>query len=206
MTNPVKGAPVTVNVTAHPPGAPQPYSLQWRLGTDPWQNDPIDLPRNSGSHDMTFNLIDNSGKGLRFRAQASDAMWVRTGNVCPTAPGNGNNQMSNGAVSADRMQLTINDDNSGNRRNLKYALRFDPAGNDYDPDIRNGGGSIGGGTSAALTTTLGAVAGVAATFLFTEAVTTTNVLIGAAIGALIGLVAGLIFGSMRNRSLEGAQG
>ena len=127
MTNPIQGLPVIVDVTAHPPGSSEPYTIDWRFQGQPSQgNTDIILPPGSGSHDMTFNLIDNSGKGLRFKAQANDAMWTRSGNTCPTAPGNGNNQMSNGAVSADRMQLTINDDNSGNARRLKYALRFDP--------------------------------------------------------------------------------
>src|SRR4030095_10715028 len=143
MTNPVQGLPVIVDVTAHPPGSSEPYTIDWRFKAKPSQgNTAIDLPRGSGSHDMTFNLIDNSGKGLRFKAQCADAIWVRSGTVCPTAPGNGSNQMNNGVVSTDRLRLDINDDNSGSPRRLKYALRFDPDGNDFAPDIRNGGGGF----------------------------------------------------------------
>ena len=201
MTNPVQGLPVTVNVTAHPAGAPEPYTIDWCLQGQPWQgNTAIDLPRNSGSHDMIFNLIDNSGKNLRFKPQARDAIWVRPGHNCPNAPGNGNGQMSNGTVSADGMQLTINDDNSGSPRNLKYALRFDPDPNMFDPDIRNGGTGVGGGTSLMLlTTTIGAVAGLAATMAFTEVAKSTNLLVGALIGAGIGLIAAFVINSARSR-------
>jgi hypothetical protein len=200
---------VIVDVTAHPSGPPGVYSLVWRFDGQPNQpNALIDLPKNSGPCDMTFNLIDQSNNGLRFRQAASDAMWVRPGNQCPTGPGNGNNQMSGGVVSSDRMRLDINDKNSGNPRNLKYALRFEPDGFFYDPDIRNGGGGVGsGGTSAALVVgAIGAFAGLVATYLFTEAATTMNLLIGAVIGAGIGCVAGLVFNSVRERSSEGAPG
>lgn len=204
MTNPVQGLPVIVDVTAHPPGSAEPYTIDWRFQGQPGKgNTVINLPRGSGSHDMTFNLIDNSGKGLRFKAAAADAIWVKSGKGCPTGPGHGN-QMSNGSVSTDGMTLTINDDNSGNAQHLGYMLRFDPDPNVFDPDIRNGGTGVGGGTSAALTTTLGAVAGVVATFLFTEAATATNVVIGAVIGAVLGYIAGLVFNGVRERSAEGA--
>ena len=203
MTNPIQGLPVIVDVTAHPPGSPDPYTIDWRFQGQPSQgNTVIILPPGSGSHDMTFNLIDNSGKGLRFKAQANDAMWTRSGNSCPTGPGNGSNQMSKGAVSADRMQLTINDDNSGNARRLKYALRFDPDPNMFDPDIRNGGTGITPPTT--ITSIGGAVLGVAATFLIAEA-TTMNVLLGAVIGAVIGYLSGLVFSSIRERSSEGVR-
>lgn len=206
MTNPIQGLPVIVDVTAHPPGSSESYTIDWCFQGQPSQgNTEIHLPRGSGSHDMTFRLIDNSGKGLRFKAAAADAIWVKNGKGCPTGPGNGN-QMSNGSVSADRMTLTINDDNSGNAQHLGYMLRFDPDPNVFDPDIRNGGTGVGGGTSAALTTTIGAVVGVVATLLFVEAATATNVVIGAVIGAVIGFVAGLVFNSARERSGEGASG
>ena len=200
---------VIVDVTAHPSGPPGVYSLVWRFDGQPNQpNALIDLPRNSGPCAMTFNLIDQSNNGLRFKAAGSDAMWVRTGNQCPTGPGSGGGQMSGGVVSTDRMRLDINDDNSGNRRNLRYALRFDPDGFFYDPDIRNGGtGTGGGGTSAALIVgAIGALAGLVATYLFTEAATTMSFLIGAVIGAGIGYVAGLVFNSVREGSADGVPG
>lgn len=203
MPNPTIGLPVTVNVTAHPAGAPEPYTIDWCLQGQPWQgNTVIDLPSASGSHDMTFNLIDNSGKGLRFKATADEAMWVRRGNKCPTAKGNGGQVVFGSVSQPDRLILTVNDDNTGNPHNLCYMLRFDPDGNNFDPDIRNGGTGPGRGTSSALTTAIGAFAGVVATFLFTEAATAMNFVIGAVIGAGIGLVAGLAFNSVGERSSE----
>ena len=203
MTNPVQGLPVIVDVTAHPPGSSDPYTLDWRFQGQPSQgNTAIILPPGSGSHDMTFKLTDNSGKGLRFKAAGADAIWVRPGPNCPTGPGSGGGQMSNAVVSSDRMQLTINDDNSGNPRQLKYALRFDPDPNMFDPDIRNGGTGFTPPTT--ITSLGGAILGVAATFLITEA-TTMNLLLGAVIGAVAGYIAGLIFKGVRERSSEGVR-
>jgi len=208
MANPIKGQGVTVDVTAHPPGAPKPYTIDWRFVGDPTGKGDTDIvfPRNSGSHDMTFRLNDQSGKGLLFKTPGIAAIWVKSGNGCPTGPGNGGNQMGVPTVSADRLTLEVNDDNSGNPRNLCYMLRFDPDGNNFDPDIRNGGGGVSSRPSATLTTAIGAVAGIVATFLFTEAATTMNFAIGAVIGGAIGLVAGLVFNSARESSAEGSSG
>jgi len=65
---------------------------------------------------------------------------------------------------------------------------------------------IGGGTSAALVSSIGAVAGVAVTLFFVEAATAMNYVVGALIGAVIGYVAGLVFNSVRERSSEGVPG
>ena len=204
MPNPVQGLPVTVNVTAHPPSASEPYTIDWCLQGQPWQgNTPIVLPRGSGSHDMTFNLIDDSGKGLAFKPTAAEAMWTARGNNCPTGKGSGNGQMTYGSVTNGGMTLGVNDDNSGNPARLYYMLRFDPDPNVFDPEIRNGGTGLT--PPSTIAATIGAAVGVAATILFTEAVTTTNVLIGAVIGAVIGYIAGLLLKGMRERS-DGAPG
>jgi hypothetical protein len=209
MANPKQGLPVIVDVTAHPSGAPKPYTIDWRFVGDPTGKGDTDIvfPRNSGSHNMTFRLNDQSGKGLLFKQSGTDAIWVKSGQGCPTGPGNGGNQMGVPTVSTDRLTLEINDDNSGSPRNLCYMLRFDPDGNNFDPDIRNGGGGVGsGGTSAALTTATGAIAGVVATFLFIDAATSMNFVIGAVIGAAIGFAATLVFNSVGARSSDRASG
>lgn len=183
------GTPVEIDVFAHPPGSPAPFTIDWRFVGGPSRgNTPIDLPRNSGSHDMTFTLRDSSGKGLRFKSTPEEAMWVRPGQQCPTGKGNGANQITHGSVSQpDRLVLRVNDDNSGNRRNLQYALRFDPEGNDFDPEIRNGGGTTIISTSAV---SIGsALIGAAAAVLLTDQATTASIATWAAVGGIVGFVA-----------------
>lgn len=183
------GIPVEIDVFAHPAGAPEPYTIDWRFVGGPSQgNTPIDFPRNSGSHDMTFTLHDSSGKGLRFKGTPEEAMWVRPGQNCPTGKGNGANQVTFGSVSQpDRMVLKVNDDNSGNRRNLHYMLRFDPEGNDFDPEIRNGGGTTIVSTSAVTIGT--AVVGASAALLANDAATPATIATWAVVGGVIGFVA-----------------
>jgi len=204
MANPKIGPRVIVDVTAHPSSVPPGiYTIDWHFDGQPSEaNSTIHMPRNSGSHDMTFNLINQSGRPLSFQPLADDAIWVRRGQgQCPTGKGNGKGQMSGGAVSQGGMTLDINDDNSGKTHYLTYRLNFDPPEYFYDPDIRNGGTGTGGGTTA-LSITLGALAGVAATYLFIEATTSMSFVTGAVIGAVIGLFAGLALNSVRERSFE----
>lgn len=189
MANPVKGTPVEVDVYAHPAGSNPAYTIDWRFEGGAGQgNTPIDLPKGSGSHDLTFTLHDSSGKGLTFKPKPEDAMWTHPGNKCPTGPGNGNGQITNGSVSNGCMTLTVTDDNSGNPARLQYMLRFDPSGNDFDPEIRNGGG---GKTYTRIATGIGgAVAGalIASGTVAEESMTMT--LVGALAGGAVGYLAG----------------
>lgn len=183
------GLPVEIDVFAHPAGAPAPYTIDWRFQGGPSQgNTAISLPRNSGSHDMIFTLRDNSGKNLRFKGTPEEAMWVSPGQQCPSGKGSGANQIRFGSVSQpDRLVLTVTDDNSGNRRNMQYMLRFDPDGNNFDPEIRNGGGGF---TLTTSTATIGsALIGAAAAFLLVESATTMSLVTWALVGAIIGFVA-----------------
>lgn len=189
MANPVKGAPVEVDVYAHPPGSPSEYTIDWRFQGGPSQGDtPIILDPGSGSHDLTFTLHDNSGKGLKFKPNAADAMWTHPGNKCPNGPGNGNGQITNGSVTNGCMTLNVTDDNSGNPARLHYMLRFDPDPNSFDPEIRNGGG---GKTYTRIATGIGgAVAGalIASGTVAEESMTMT--LVGALAGGAVGYLAG----------------
>lgn len=200
MANP-QGLPVLVDVFAHPPGSSDPYTIDWRFQGGPSQgNTPIDLPRGSGSHDMIFTLHDDSGKGLKFKSAAEEAMWISSGNGCPTGKGSGANQIQFGSVSQpDRMVLRVNDKNSGNRRNLHYMLRFDPDPNVFDPEIRNGGGT-NFNTSAMITTAGGAALGAVASLLLSPAATIQSLALWVAAGAVAGYVVGLVLGGGRSAS------
>lgn len=194
MANPVKGKPVEVDVYAHPPGSPEPYTIEWRFTGEPGQgNTPIRLPKASGSHDITFNLHDNSGKELRFKSTVADAIWTTSGNGCPNGPGTGNGQIGGGSVSNGGMTLQVNDDNSGSPARLHYMLRFDPDPNAFDPEIRNGGG----GTSfTGIANTMiigGAVAGALIAVWMAPQSLLLMGLVGAVAGGVLGYLLGVLF-------------
>lgn len=198
MANSITGKPVEVNVYAHPAGAPQEYTLDWRFQGEAWQgNTDIVLPRGSGSHDITFTLNDNSGKGLRFKSDPAKAMWTRRGNGYPNGKGSGKGQITYKSVSNGGMTLDVNDDNSGSPARLRYMLRFDPDPNVFDPDIRNGGGGGFVRTETMLATAAGAAVGAAAMLAMDAAATAPNIAIGAAVGAVIGFVLWLIVEGVR---------
>lgn len=195
MPNPIQGLPVEVDVYANPPGSLQPYELDWRFQGGPSQgNTPIDLPKGSGSHDLIFTLHDNSGKGLKFKPVASDAMWVRNGNACPTAPGNGNGQIVHGSVTNGGTTLTVNDDNAGNPARLHYTLRFDPDPNSWDPEIRNGGGgrTLIGAEGISMATIGGAVAGALIAIWMAPQASVTMTVVAAIAGGALGYIAGAL--------------
>ena len=189
MGKSVKGDPVLVDVYAHPPGSPEDYTIDWKFQGGPSQgNTPIVLPKGSGSHDLTFTLHDNSGKGLAFKPKAEDAMWIGHGKGCPTGKGNGKGQIVHGTV-ANGTTLTVIDDNSGNPATLHYMLRFDPDPNVFDPEIRNGGG--GKTYTRAATAVVGAVVGalvVSGVQANDTSMTVVGALAGAAVGYLVGTV------------------
>ena len=161
---------------------------------NPIKGKPVDVD------DLTFTLHDNSGKGLRFKQAASDAMWIRN-NVCPTAPGNGNGQIAHGSVTDGGMTLTVNDDNAGNPARLKYMLRFDPDPNCWDPEIRNGGGghSLIGAEGISMATIGGAVAGALIAIWAAPQASVMMTLVAAIAGGALGYVAAALV----SRSLAG---
>jgi hypothetical protein len=121
---------------------------------------------------MHFHLHDSTGLHLKFASPTTEAMWVSLTDTCPDKAGNGGQISYNHPWNANI--LMVDDANSGPPCTLYYTLRFDgdastdPDGKqhppyEYDPEIRNGGGTIpiiGAGVSPVLV-----AAGVAAAVL-----------------------------------------
>lgn len=94
---------------------------------------------------LEFNIPDNAPPGLRFRADARDAMWIapkkEVGEGSPREPYPvGLSEFFNFRISRDGKRLTVlnrNDDGV----DYRYNLRFDFGGDtivQLDPDIGNG--------------------------------------------------------------------
>ncbi|MFZ5616516.1 MAG: hypothetical protein ACOZAA_04245 [Pseudomonadota bacterium] len=94
---------------------------------------------------LSFTIADASVAGIKFKSDATDAMWIvektnadkATGS--PSGPYRGS-QFSNFEVSADGRQLTVTDTNDDGVL-YRYGLRFDLDGKTVidDPDAQNGG-------------------------------------------------------------------
>jgi hypothetical protein len=94
---------------------------------------------------LTFTIADGSVSGLKFKADARDAMWIvdkknvdpATGS--PRGPYEGR-QFHSFAVSADGLTLSVVDENNDGVL-YRYGLRFDLGGATVidDPDGQNGG-------------------------------------------------------------------
>lgn len=129
------------------------FDSQWRHGNEQqWRPSPIELPKDSGEHDIQFTLDDRTGRNLRFYDNASDAIWVNVGSCPRSANGSDQGQIhGKGVDQGNRKKLKMKDRNSGPACDLHYALRFDgdpwsdPQSNthcppyEYDPVIKNGG-------------------------------------------------------------------
>ncbi len=100
------------------------------------------------SVNLSFTIADGSIPGLKFKANAADAMWIvdkkdvdpATGS--PRGPYQGR-QFHSFAVSDDGLTLSVTDENDDGVL-YRYGLRFDLGGKTVvdDPDGQNGG--IGG--------------------------------------------------------------
>lgn len=93
--------------------------------------------------DLAFLAVDSSNQGGPF--------WCNTED-CPTAWGNCDGQITS-IENLPNGGLQVVDANTGDPCTLHYALRFSagtvaPTIYEFDPDIRNGGGSTGGGGSS----------------------------------------------------------
>ena len=101
----------------------------------------LDLPKDSGSYEIKFDLDDNTGEGLRF--DCSYPIWVaeNTSGRCP-GPGIGTDQIEVLDCETDSLIIFDKNDNKGERI-LHYQLNFKNAEGDrlqVDPEIKNGGG------------------------------------------------------------------
>ena len=93
---------------------------------------------------LTFTIADGSVAGIRFKPDATDAMWIvekvnvdaATGS--PRGPYRGT-QFSDFTVSEDGQSLTVTNMNDDGVT-YRYGLRFDLDGKTVidDPDVRNG--------------------------------------------------------------------
>ena len=94
---------------------------------------------------LTFTIADGSVAGIKFKPDATDAMWIvekigvdaATGS--PRGPYRGK-VFSNFTVSEDGQSLTVTDSNDDGVT-YRYGLRFDLGGKTVidDPDATNGG-------------------------------------------------------------------
>lgn len=152
--NEVKVRPVQVDVYAYREGDDILFAQAWRLDGDPGRRTGnIHIAKGEGDVPIKFHLHDRTGLNLAFlpadESQTEGPFWCSTED-CPTSWGDGDGQIS-GVESSNKL-LKIVDANKGEPCTLHYALRFSgdatASGPPYafDPDIRNGGGGISGGS------------------------------------------------------------
>jgi hypothetical protein len=129
---------VEVSVRADPPG---PNGIVWSQtfrfippGNGRNNNGKIHITA-PGEAEIIFDLDDRSGLQLRFRPEASDAIWIAPGQ-CPTEPGDGGGEFELGEPR--QMRLTILDRHT-TQDEYHYMLRFDSRAGllTYDPIIKN---------------------------------------------------------------------
>jgi hypothetical protein len=106
------------------------------------QHSRLKLDKGSGSHEIIFDLQDQSDRGLQFNVP--DPIWVDEDAPCPPTPGVSTDQLAVSECGPDKLK-TVNQ-NSGRSRELRYQLNFTAADGSHprcDPIIDNGGG-VGG--------------------------------------------------------------
>lgn len=102
----------------------------------------LKLPKGSGKHEITFMLLDQTGRGLQF--DTTDPIWVDEDGPCPPTPGVSSDQLS--IVGSAQNRLSAMNANDGRPRELRYQLNFvanDGSRAECDPIIENGGGPGG---------------------------------------------------------------
>ena len=150
----VKVRPVQVDVYAYLEGEDILFAQAWRTDGDPGRRQGhIEIGKGQADVPIKFHLHDRTGLNLAFlpadEGKQEGPFWCNTLD-CPTSWGDGNGQI--GDVDSSKNLLKVVDANSGEPCTLHYALRFtgDPVGSGppyaFDPDIRNGGSGVGGGT------------------------------------------------------------
>jgi hypothetical protein len=147
---------VVINVYAEKSeGGPVTFRHEWKFDGDPGMSKgTINVPPgtvNAPPTRMQFHLHDSTGLHLQFVNPTSDAMWVSLTKTCPDEAGDGGQISYNHPWNAKLLQ--VDDANQGPPCTLYYTLRFDgdpytdPDGKqhppyEYDPDIKNGGGTV----------------------------------------------------------------
>ena len=119
-------------------------------GSNDKKTSTMKFDKGSGAHDVTFVLVDDSGFGLAFEQEPTDALWAAAGTACPTGAGNGGGEILFEKTPVGS-KLTITNQNQA-AGDVAYALRFsgerraNPAKPGsfvppyvYDPIMSNGG-------------------------------------------------------------------
>ena len=170
-----KGQPIDVDVKAWIDTARNEvaFSHTWGVRGKPKGNSgKIDVAKGQPPTEIKFTLCDDqTGLDLEFYKDPDDAMWVDFAPDCPKQKGDAG-QIT--FQSSSKKVLWVEDANSGPPCDLKYSLRFYGKEKDiggvtykppyeYDPDLKNGGGGVGGITdysflSSPLTIALGVTA------------------------------------------------
>lgn len=141
------------------------WEADWVKGK---QKGEIKVPYGTPPTEIHFNLRDDTGLHLNFMRSFADVIYVSTGSVCPPPRGNQGGQIT--FVLSSQNLLKVSNANSGGVCDMKYALRFNGRDNTaggenqpyvYDPDLKNGGGGIGGMNNSALYLAVGGAALVA---------------------------------------------
>lgn len=151
---PTTGNPIKVEVHAwldratHKVQFSDEWEADWANGK---QSGAIVVPHKTPATEIHFHLCDDTGLHLNFMRNFTDVIYVSTGATCPPPRGNQGGQIS--FVSSSEKLLKVTNANSGSACDLKYALRFNGRDNIpgsekqpyvYDPDLKNGGGGVGG--------------------------------------------------------------
>jgi hypothetical protein len=124
------------------------YRIKWKtMKYWPfWKEEPIELPYDSGGHEMMFKLDDDTDLDLYFLNDPSDAIWSQP-DTCPTSKCNAVGQITPVSVEDQGKELRVTNANCGDPVELHYALNFggkpSTEGPPYshDPIIKNGGGT-----------------------------------------------------------------
>lgn len=133
-------------------------SIQWTMdyegkkGSSPGTYPAIDLPKDSGSHKLTYTIQNPEGMSINFdpsEVQLSsgktilNALWIQE-NTKPTGPAT-SSQIKKVTLKSPT-ELQFKDENSGSPVTLVYQLNFVDAANPgagvtaLDPELKNGGG------------------------------------------------------------------
>lgn len=147
---PRKTLPVNADVTISEDGAGG-YAFSYKA---PFADEKgnFDFSKNGAAFNtirLSFTIAEGSVAGIKFKSDATDAMWIVEKKNADKASGSPNGpyrggQFSNFEVTADGRQLTVTDTNDDGVL-YRYGLRFDLDGKTVidDPDMGNGGS--GGG-------------------------------------------------------------
>lgn len=161
--NPIK---VVVKAKIDPITKKVKFDEEWEvIGVNGKHTNPIVIPFKQPPTNIQFHLDDDTGLHLRFYDEPRDAIYVSVGTECPKSRGDGDGQIT--FRSSSHQLLKIRDANMGDPCDMKYTLRFEGddniAGNQeqpyvHDPDLKNGGGGIGGFNQSSLYLLIGGAA------------------------------------------------